>query len=490
VAIAINAITTTTTLSSSKNPAVAGETVVLTASVSPAATGDVKFFDGGTLLSTVSLSGASQAVLTTSTLTPGTHSVTAVYGGDATHAASTSSVLSQVINQSTGAPAREVLYVATNGTPNAILQYDLPLSANSTPNFTNHNAAGVLAVNQWGDLAVVVSDRTMFFAAPISATSIPVQFTATGRQVVFTKTGHLLLSHENGVSIFSPPFSKSSTPTATIGLLSFPWPGPHGLAVDAANNLYVAVQGTSGPSYNTEWYSSVGVYTPPFTGARIITPGAKRKGWMAAAASSTHLFVVFTLPITNASTPSFSIPADAHSLAVDGSGNLYVGRSSAIDVYAPPFSASSRPITTMLPPGEGRILGIGITTAPAPDAITTTTALSSSTDAARAGQMVTLTANVSPAATGDVNFNDGTVVLGTATLNGVSQAVFTTTALDVGTHSVKAVYGGDATHAVSSSPAVTLVVNAGAAAIPALDPRAIAALLLTLAAIAAVRLRD
>jgi len=82
-------------LASNTNPAKTGVPVTFTATVSPsAATGTVQFFDGSTLLGTVALSSG-QASLTTSSLTAGKHSITAVYGGNANFASSTSAVLTQ-----------------------------------------------------------------------------------------------------------------------------------------------------------------------------------------------------------------------------------------------------------------------------------------------------------------------------------------------------------------------------------------------------------
>jgi hypothetical protein len=100
----ITAVATSTTLSSSLNPASQGVAVTFTATVTTtgaiAPTGTVTFNDGTTALGTGTLStvgGFQVATFTTSTLTVGTHSITAVYGGDANNAGSTSSVLSQVI---------------------------------------------------------------------------------------------------------------------------------------------------------------------------------------------------------------------------------------------------------------------------------------------------------------------------------------------------------------------------------------------------------
>jgi len=89
---------TTTTVVSSVNPSSVGQPVTFTATVSGAApTGTVQFFDGATSLGSGSLSG-SVAALATSSLTAGTHSITANYGGNASNAPSTSPALSQVVN--------------------------------------------------------------------------------------------------------------------------------------------------------------------------------------------------------------------------------------------------------------------------------------------------------------------------------------------------------------------------------------------------------
>jgi pseudomonalisin len=92
---------TTTTLVSSLNPAKFGVAVTFTATVATAGTnpptGTVTFDDGTTSLGTGTLNGSLVATLTTSTLASGSHSITAVYGGDANNASSTSAVLTQTI---------------------------------------------------------------------------------------------------------------------------------------------------------------------------------------------------------------------------------------------------------------------------------------------------------------------------------------------------------------------------------------------------------
>ena len=77
---------------------------------------------------------------------------------------------------------------------------------------------------------------------------------------------------------------------------------------------------------------------------------------------------------------------------------------------------------------------------------------------------MTFTATIAPVSpgsgmpTGKVTFDDGSTVLGTVTLtNGT--ASFTTSSLAVGTHSIKAVYAGDANFKTSTSAVLKQVVN-------------------------------
>ena len=86
------------TLSSSPNASVFGHVVTLSAAVTPtAASGNVTFYDGTTVLGTTKLTGGS-AALTTILLASGSRSLKAYYAGDATFASSTSSALVQMVN--------------------------------------------------------------------------------------------------------------------------------------------------------------------------------------------------------------------------------------------------------------------------------------------------------------------------------------------------------------------------------------------------------
>jgi hypothetical protein len=89
---------TTTAVGSNNNPSTFGQSVLFTATVLPnTATGMVQFLDSGNLLGTGTLTGGT-ATFTTSSLASGTHSITAVYGGDANDKSSTSANLVQAVN--------------------------------------------------------------------------------------------------------------------------------------------------------------------------------------------------------------------------------------------------------------------------------------------------------------------------------------------------------------------------------------------------------
>src|SRR5437867_675475 len=98
------AASTTTTLTSAPNPSTTGQAVTLTATVSPVApatgtpTGTVTFRDGTTTIGSATLGGNGTASIIVSTLAAGSHSLTAAYGGSANFLASTSAVMTQVVN--------------------------------------------------------------------------------------------------------------------------------------------------------------------------------------------------------------------------------------------------------------------------------------------------------------------------------------------------------------------------------------------------------
>ncbi len=102
----VNIASTTTILSASANPAIAGKSVTFTARVtanSGTAAGTVRFYNGATLLGSGTLNGAGVATYSTASLAVGTYSITAAYQGNANDSASTSAALPFSVIQATTA---------------------------------------------------------------------------------------------------------------------------------------------------------------------------------------------------------------------------------------------------------------------------------------------------------------------------------------------------------------------------------------------------
>ena len=126
----IHVVPTTITVTSSLNPSVAGQSVTFTASVtgtSGTPTGNVTFTLDGTAQTPVTLS-AGRAAFITSTLTAGSHTLTAAYSGDQFNAASTSGPLTQTVN----APPPTTFQINSGGKAATPFSADTDFSGGST----------------------------------------------------------------------------------------------------------------------------------------------------------------------------------------------------------------------------------------------------------------------------------------------------------------------------------------------------------------------
>jgi len=111
--LTVSKATSAVTLVSSLNPAIVTSAVSFTATLSSSSgtpSGTVSFYDGTTLLGSVTLSSL-RAVYTTSSLATGTHSITAVYSGDNNFLSVTSSAVAELVQDFT-------ISTPTSGTTN------------------------------------------------------------------------------------------------------------------------------------------------------------------------------------------------------------------------------------------------------------------------------------------------------------------------------------------------------------------------------------
>jgi len=219
---------TTTTLTSSANPSNPGANVTLTGSViGTSPTGTVNFLDGLSSIgacSAIALSGSGNtrtAACSTTTLTVGTHNITAVYSGDGTNAGSTSSGLSQVVN---GMPSTTTL--ATSLTPSTLgtnVTFTATVTATSpTGPVTFKDGASSIA----GCLAVALAGSGNVRTAKCSTASL----TAGTHSITAVYAGDLTNSSSTS-GVLSQVVNASTTSPTTTTLASSSNPTRHGMTV-------------------------------------------------------------------------------------------------------------------------------------------------------------------------------------------------------------------------------------------------------------------
>lgn len=147
-----------TTLTSNNNPSSFGQAVIFTATVSalpPASgtpTGIVQFNDGNTLLGSGTLSNGT-ATFNTTSLAIGNHSITAVYGGDATFSGSRSAALNQSVTGTGTSPTTTTItdITVSNRTPGqepstVHLEQTITVTATVVPNSGMGTPTGTVAL--------------------------------------------------------------------------------------------------------------------------------------------------------------------------------------------------------------------------------------------------------------------------------------------------------------------------------------------------------
>jgi hypothetical protein len=347
--------------------------VTLTATVMPAsATGTVQFFNGSTLLGSASLAGG-QAQISQSSLPIGSNLLTAVYGGDANDAGSTSAAVTQTVNKQT---STVTLTSSTNpaafGQAVTLTVAISPAQATGTVQFWDgSNALGTVALSS-GAAALAVSTLT------VGDHSISASYSGDGNTAAST----------------SPAVSQVVNKIAsTVTLNSSPNPANSGQSV----TLSAVVSPTSATG------------TVQFLDGAAVLGTATVSGELATVSVST-----------------LSVGAHSITAVYSGDANTAPGNSAAL--------------------------------AETVNKIPSSVTLISSLNPAVVGQSVTFTAAVAPSgATGAVQFLDGATALATVTLSG-GTASLSTAVLAVGTHTIAAIYSGDAITSSSTSAAIAEVV--------------------------------
>ncbi len=388
--------------------------MALTATVSTsggaAPTGTVTFQDGSTVLGTVTLSpglgdmpgsSTAQATFTTSGLTLGTHSITAVYNGANVFTTSTSTAISLTVQQDSSAVSLSSSAGSTQFGQSVVLTATVTSSGGATPTGT-----------------VTFQDgTTVLGVAVLSAT-------ASGAQASFS-TSALAIGSHSLTAVYNGDNSLIGSTSAAV------------------------TQTVSQASTTTALSSS----TPSVTSGQSVTFTATVTGSNGGTPTGTITFMDGSTVLATASLSAASSGAQATfttSTLADGMHTItavYNGDST--------FSGSTSDILNQIVT-DGTTLGSATTLSSsnlqaAPGQVVTFTA--------------TVTGGDGGTPTGTVTFEDGSTVLGSAALSVGSsgaQAVFNTSALAAGSHSITAVYNGDSNYSGSTSAALSVTIQAGA----------------------------
>ena len=412
---------TTTTLGAAPNPSTVGQNVTFTATVNGTnPTGTVNFKDGansiaGCAAAAVTGSGNSRtAQCTTGALAQGTHSVTAVYGGDAGNATSTSAVLSQAVNP-TGGPVATTTTLASSANPS---------TAGQNVTFT----ATVIGTNPTGP--VNFKDGANSIASCSAVALVGGGFGSGGNTRTAACTTNALASGAHSVTaVYAGDAGNQSSTSATL---------------TQNVNAGAATTTTLASSLNPSNAGQTVTFTATITGGSSPTGTVNFKdGGVSIAGCGAAAVVVsggFGGGGRTATCQTNALVAATHSITAGYSGDA--GN-----------AASTSAALSQVVNGGGPVA--------------TTTTLGAAPNPSTVGQNVTFTATVNGTnPTGTVNFKDGAnSIAGCAaaavTGSGNSRtAQCTTGALAQGTHSVTAVYGGDAGNATSTSAVLSQVVNA------------------------------
>ena len=466
--LTIAAASSTTTLAAAQTTgftaAQYGDTVTLTANVAPTtATGTVVFLEGENVLGTAPVgSGTGVASLALTTLQSGRHTITAAYLGDNNLGASTSTPVTIVVSQKTGPSGEPYLIVTANDTSR--------LYGQANPAFT-YTVSGTL-LN--GDTPATAVKGVPIYSTPASGGSpvgtYPVSitgglsslnyliefqdgtFTVTPTTLTVALASSANPATYGGVVLFTATLPTDATGTVTFndgtavlgtGTLS------GGVATLLTNSL------TAGTHSITAQYGGDSNYnaadsTPLSQVVSLATPVITLTSSVNPSTFGTSVNFRAALPTDATGTVTFLDGA-----TVLGTGTIDFG---VATLATDSLAGGTHSITAQYGGDSNYNAAVSTPISEVVSSAASIVTLTSSPNPSSFGASVTLTATVTPGATGTVTFHDGTASLGTGTISS-GVATLATTMLAVGTHSITAQYGGDTNHVGDTSPAVSQVVN-------------------------------
>ncbi len=439
-------------------------------------TGTVTFYNGSLAIGTGTVGASGVATLTTSALPIGTDVITAVFGGDSSYAQVTSNSLNEMVGKAAGADTLST----SNGSPNfgqsVTLTDSIPGVNGVAPTgavtfYSGATSLGTGAVNGSGVAALTTG------ALPVGTDSITAiyggdaNYTQTTSNAITENVGKAVGADTLTVSSTTPTYGQSITLTDTIpslngisptGTVTF-YNGSTVIGSGTVNASGVATLATGslpvGPDSITAVYAGDANYGQATTNAVTVTVG---KSGGSPTLTSSNAAPDFGQPVTFTDTIS-----TVNGVAPTGTVTFYSG-STSLGTGTLNASGAATVITGALGVGTDTVTAVYGGDAnyaqATSNSVTETVAkangadtLTSSDASPAAGQSITFTDTIplinGIAPTGTVHFYNGTMLLGSGTVNASGMATLTVGSLPTGTDSITAIYGGDANYAsVTAGP--------------------------------------
>jgi uncharacterized protein YceK len=488
---------TSETLTSSLNPATAGQNVTFTAQLTSTAgtpTGAVQFLDGTNPLSTQTVSGAGSASFTTNALTVGSHTITANYQPTGSFSASTASLVEIINGETTG--------TVLTCQPNPI---DIFGAAQLTATVTSASGTptGSVSFNDNGALlatnALVAGTATVTYTAPAAGThTITATYSPTGPFAASSATcsevvNPLPTTSTLTVAPATATYGSSVTLTATVAPVTLPGPSTPTGVVTFYNGASAVGTGTlaggvatlasvslPGGSYNlTCVYGGSSIYATSNCNSVPVVIHAAPTALTLSSSANPAIYgssVGFTVRLTvngqsagAGNTIQLSINGQIVILTTDATG-------SAIYYATGLLAPNSYPITASFA-GTNDLLASSASLTQVITASPTSISLTGTPNPGDLNQPISLTATVSKPSSsssstllgsGSVFFYDGSTLLGSAPvaansppLTGSVTANFTASFSTLGVHNLTAVYAGDADFLTSTSAVFDETIVAG-----------------------------
>ena len=480
------------TLTSSLNPAQAGQSVTFTAqltvqsgSASGTPTGLIEFFDGSTLLTSQAVSSTGSAAFTVSTLTVGSHTITANYQPTGTFSASTASITQVITGIATSA--------ALKCLPGTI---DIGGSAQFTASVTSVSGTptGSISFTDNGALlatqGLVGGGANLTYTGSIAGThSITATYVPTGSFAGSTAScsevvDALATTSTLAVAPVTSTYGSPVTLSATVAAATLPEPSAPTGVVTFLNGASVVGTGTLAGGVATLATSSLagGSYelTCEYGGSSIYAKSNCNSVPVVIHAAPTYLLLGSSNnPYTALSPVTFKARLYFNGTSQPaGAGNIihlsFNGQTVALTTDA--SGSASYTIGTLVPgsypvtasfAGTNDLQASSASLTEVITAVSTSTSLTGAPNPGVRNQSVMLTARVVASITsanvqgGSVTFYDGADSLGSQKLSADGTASLNASFSTVGVHNLTAEYEGDADFTKSVSEVFKETITAG-----------------------------